>query len=225
MTASTAISRVYPKRKRAEVTYYDSFSDVDDLDTEYGESEIEEAPPPPTKVRLSLAYVSSTLKWPNISRNPKLPRLPIALDRFRRRRFSHSSHSQPSWETRSTAMLSPTSKNFSWSLELDSIDVSHRSQRQSKRERFVVATVFGLLLQTKSRTQSPLGCRNLCQTYSPLVAGSTMRHNQSFTAVMSLLLMIPLPFTHSSQASGPRTVLLWRNFKLLGGASAELIKR
>ena len=45
MPASAAITRVYPKRKRAEVTYYDSFSDEDDLDTDYGASEVEEAPP------------------------------------------------------------------------------------------------------------------------------------------------------------------------------------
>ena len=63
MAPSAPITRVYPKRKRAEVTYYDSSSEEDDLDPDYGESEVEEAPP--TKVRLqnsSLACLSSTFE-------------------------------------------------------------------------------------------------------------------------------------------------------------------
>lgn len=45
MPASAAITRVYPKRKRADVTYCESSSDEDDIATEYGPSDVEEAPP------------------------------------------------------------------------------------------------------------------------------------------------------------------------------------
>ena len=64
MPASAAITRVYPKRKRAEVTYYDSFSEEDDLDTDYGASEVEEAPPNKVRLRIhpSMAYIRSTFK-------------------------------------------------------------------------------------------------------------------------------------------------------------------
>ena len=56
MPTSAAITRVYPKRKRAEVTYYDSVSDEDDSDTDYGESEVEEAPPNKVSLPIHLEH-------------------------------------------------------------------------------------------------------------------------------------------------------------------------
>lgn len=39
MAATTVITRAYPKRKRAEISYYESSSDESEVDDEYGASD------------------------------------------------------------------------------------------------------------------------------------------------------------------------------------------